>query len=104
MYSSISEIKAANAAHGHFFFEPASMRFFNSKIASKSVIAGRFFITSEQFCDQGQCDPRRYTVRECLPDGRIDTVGEFQEHATVAGAKRAAQDLAAQQAQREVSP
>ena len=89
-YASIDHIKVANAERGHYFFDPATMRFFRSKIASRSVINGRYFITSEQF---DATSPRLYTIRICHDDGTIDTVGEFQQYETVAAAKRVASQL-----------
>jgi hypothetical protein len=89
-YFTISGIKQANTARGHHFFDASSMRFFRSKIASKRVFGGRYFITSEQF---DWDSPRLYTIREAKPDGRIETVQEFQKFATVEQAKRAAEKL-----------
>lgn len=88
-FSTIEEVKAANAEHGHFFFEPASMRFFDSRILSAVYPrqgGGAYFVTSERF---DWNSPRLYTLRECLPSGAINTVSEFQEFATADQAKRA---------------
>ena len=49
-----------------------------------------YFVTSER----GPDEIRRYTVRRACADGSIDTVGEFQEHATAAQAKSAARAAA----------
>lgn len=68
----IEQIKSANAAAGFHFFEPDTLRFFRSRIGSK-VYGGRFFVTSEE----GPSGGRRYTVREALPDGRIQTIEPF---------------------------
>jgi hypothetical protein len=95
-YASISEIKAANASIGAHFFEPATMRFFNSKIASRTVYGGHYFITSERFegSHSGSYDaPRLYTLRACY-NGAIDTVGDFQQYKTLEEAKAAAKALA----------
>jgi len=97
-YANLAQIKAANAAHGHYFFEPASMRFFDSRIEGRSVYGGRFFITSEQFRANGfpglVDGPRRFTIREANEDGSIDTVGDFQAYATLGEAREAAKSLA----------
>ena len=94
-YRTIGEIKAANARIGHFFFEPASMRFFSSKIASQTVYGEHFFITSEQVVASDSTRfPRMYTIRSCY-QGKCDTVGEFQQYSTLTEAKRAARSLAA---------
>lgn len=92
-YNSINEIKEANASIGAHFFEPATMRFFNSKIASRTVYGGRYFITSEQFVGSDHvAQPRRYTIRACY-DGRVDTVGDFQQYRTIEEAKHAVKQL-----------
>jgi hypothetical protein len=92
-YETIAEIKEANKAIGHFFFEPASMRFFKSKIASRTVYGGHFFITSEQFVGSDNiAQPRRYTIRACY-GGRVDTIGDFQQYRTIEEARAAVKDL-----------
>ena len=90
MYTHITEIRNANERLGHHFFEDGNLRFFRSRIGS-SVYGGRYFITSEQFDANS---PRLYTIREAKPNGRIDTVGEFQQYASHAQATRAAKKLA----------
>jgi len=81
-YTSMSDVIEANKAIGNHWFDKSSMRFFNTKIESR-LIAGKRFITSEK----GPDEVRRYTVREALPSGEIDTVGEFQEYRTLEAAK-----------------
>lgn len=76
-YSTMDDVIAANAAIGNHWFEPSSMRFFKTKIESR-LIAGHRFVTSEK----GPDGVRRYSVRDAKPDGTIDTIGEFQAHAT----------------------
>jgi len=90
-YPTIAAIKAANAAAGQFFFSPDTMRFFRSKIESRSVIGGRYFITSEQFDFRS---PRLYTVRRANDDATIDTVGEFQQYDSFRAAQVAARAAA----------
>ena len=85
-YRTIAEIKAANKRAGYHWFEPASMRFFKSKVLP-TVYRGRYFISSEQA--PGPFARRVYTVREANPDGSIDTVGKFQGYATAAAARKA---------------
>ena|SRR3990167_7849321 len=94
-YFTISQIKEANRARGHHFFEPATMRFFRSRVL-RGVIGGRYFITSEQFeSSTGYRAPRKYSVRECLDNGEIRTHDEFQAFETPAQARAAARKLAA---------
>lgn len=80
-YKTMAEIKSANKLAGYYFFERASMRFFDSCVES-GVYQGRYFVTSEQFHGSQGSEPRKYTVRVCGPDGDIDTVGEFQGYRT----------------------
>ena len=92
-YTRIEEIERANDRAGYHYFEPATMRFFDSRVLS-GVYDGRFFITSERFKmyePRYRVDPRMYTIREAFPDGQIDTVGAFQAFGSAATAKRWAQ-------------
>ena len=59
---------------GKHFFDEASMRFFNSRISSKT--SGRHFVTSEK----GPDNVRRYTVRAIETDGNINDIGGFQAY------------------------
>ena len=93
-YDTISEIRQANEDAGLHFFEPATMRFFNSKIASRAVFGRHVFVTSEQFVGSDHvAQPRRYTLRSCY-DGKVNTVGDFQQYRTIEEAKAAAKALA----------
>ncbi len=73
MFTTIEQVKAANAAAGQHWFEPDAMAFFRTRI-SERIYGGRYFVTSET---PGNGAPRRYTVRSAEPDGTIATVGEF---------------------------
>ena len=82
-FETLTEIKNANTALGHHWFEKDSMRFFSSRISPATIYhrGGRtFFISSE--CQEPGVTPRRWNVREALPDGRINTLGEFMVHGT----------------------
>lgn len=87
-FETIEDVKRANAACGHHFFDATTLRFFRSRIG-RTLYAGRFFVTSEQFEDGW---PRLYTVREAMPDGSIETLGKFQgfetREAAVAAVRR----------------
>ena len=79
MFTCISSIKALNRRNGNYFFDRATMRFFNSRIVPK-VYGGRIFLTSEQFVpSSGIPGPRLYTVRLARSNGEIETVGPFNE-------------------------
>lgn len=95
-FASMADVKRANREHGHYFFEPDTLRFFDSRVG-RTLYGGRYFVTSEQFHDgRGYSAPRMYTIREALPSGEIKTVGEFQEYETSAEANRVARQLANQ--------
>jgi hypothetical protein len=83
--------RAAIGARSHWF-DPASMRYFNSRLGQTvyPVQGGALFISSERF-DYGS--PRLYSVRSCTWDGCIDTVGKFQEFSTSTAAHSAASRL-----------
>jgi hypothetical protein len=80
--TTIAELKALNAKNGGCWFDPGSMRFFGTRIES-GIIAGRYFITSEQ---REHDTPRKFSVRSFDSEGGIDTVGAFHEHDTKADA------------------
>lgn len=71
----MEEIRSANARAGQHWFEPATMRFFRSRVGD-NVYEGRYFISSEQFDWKS---PRLYTIREIMPNGSIEEVGGFQQ-------------------------
>jgi hypothetical protein len=76
---------------GHWF-DADTIRFFKSRLPSAAYEsdAGTFFVTSEQ-------DPsgvRRYTVREQLPNGDIQTVGPFHHWPTQAAAMAKLREVA----------
>lgn len=76
---------------GNHFFSPGAMRFFNSRV-SNNVWGNRYFITSERYAEE----PRRYTVREFAYNGgvlTVDTVGGFQEFATMSEAIKRVRNL-----------
>ena len=89
MFRTISEVREANAAIGHHWFSRDTMRFFNSRIVG-NLIDGRFFVSSERY-DDGS--PRLYTIREAMPNGEIETVGEFQAFASADAARRAIRSM-----------
>lgn len=79
-FSNVEEVRKANKAIGHHWFNRSSMSFFNSQvIGGDKLINKRFFISSEQF---DASSPRLYTIRLALPTGEVDTYGEFQAYET----------------------
>lgn len=91
-YQTIQDVRAASQAAGQHWFDRSTMRFFNTKIVSP-LIAGRYFVTSEFHNIGDQRRPTLFTIREAKPDASIDTVGEFQQYSTRAGAMQAVRAL-----------
>jgi hypothetical protein len=77
MFKTILEIQLANKKLGQTWFDKKETEFFNTHIES-GVIAGRYFITS----DQAPLIPRKYTIRRANSNGSIDTIGDFCEYST----------------------
>ena len=88
----LDQIKRAAIGAGSHWLDPASMRFFNSRLGQTvyPIPGGALFISSERF---DYSSPRLYSVRSCTWDGCIDTVGEFQQYATSTAAHSAASRL-----------
>jgi len=91
IYQTIADVRAANKAAGQRWFERKTMRFFQSRIES-ALYGGRYFITSEQCPGTGHA--RKYSIREALPTGEVETVGEFQQYRHIEDAREAARKLA----------
>ena len=75
-WRSIAEVKRANRDVKHYWFTPASMSFFGTRIVT-DIVAGRYFVTSEPLPRSTEL---RYTVREVLEDGVVLTVGTLYDH------------------------
>jgi hypothetical protein len=89
---SIDQIKYRARECGSHFFSKGAMRFFRSRIASRthSGPGGVYFVTSEQFDERS---PRLFTVHKFTDLGdrcEIDTIGKFQQYRTGASAHSAA--------------
>ena len=87
MTTTISQLKSRNRAAGYHFFEPATMRFFDSRIERNvwTVGNGHAFITSEQF---GANTPRLYTARFMEYSGDVNEFAgsKFQQFSSKAAA------------------
>lgn len=85
-FETIQEVKKANAILQLHWFDDDTMRWFRSEIESDLMTLRddrQFFITSEQFIpSQGDPFPRLFSIRQVLPDGRVQTLGKFQEYET----------------------
>jgi len=87
----MSEAKAIYNDQEHAeFFSRETMKYWGCRIES-GLYKNRCFITSENNFDGSR---RAYTVRRFSEDfKRIETIGEFQEHATKWGAQEAAKGV-----------
>lgn len=88
-FKTMAEVRAANKAIGHHWFDADTMRFFNSRVESE-LINGRYFVTSEQF---SSADQRMFNVRRVEANGAVNTVDDFQGLATKQAAIDAARRL-----------
>jgi hypothetical protein len=105
-FYTISQIAQANKALGHHWFEPATKRFFASRVLSDVYQTsqngvGAYFVSSERCNLSGES--RLYTVRRALSNGAIETVGAFQAYDTARQAKAAAKRFAALKVKPEVN-
>lgn len=107
MYVTMQQVREGNAALGQHWFEPDTMRFFRSRVASTgeqmAAVPGSLAFVSSEKTPHGD---RAFSVRLAIPtrhpripdypDGyEIETVGGFMAYATSAQAKAAAKRLAA---------
>jgi hypothetical protein len=77
-FSSIEEIKAANAKAGRYWFSTATLAFFRSNVGT-NLYGECVFVSSEKQGDS----PRRYSVRIATADGDIETLGAFAQYDTL---------------------
>ena len=89
-YDSMAAIKRANKRAGYYFFESATMGFFNSRIHTRNPIDGRYFVTGER---PGREHPWKYSLRMVQPDGDVDTIGDFGQFGSKESAIRYAKKL-----------
>ena len=88
-FDSLAEVKAAFKAEDNGWFSKGTMEWWHSKIESQ-LIAGQFFITSEQ---REPDTERKFSVRKVTRSKAgslsIDTIGEFHSHETLEQARQA---------------
>lgn len=80
-FGSMSDVREAQLCAGFHWFGRDALSFFKSQLATDTY-SGGFFVSSEKRDDE----PRMYTVRRAMPNGAVETIGDFQAHST----KRAA--------------
>ena len=98
-FNNITQIKRANKATGQQWFDPGALQFFDSKFPPRCVFPvkdGAFFISSEYskgvYISTGWVPdgPVLWTLRFADAEGKISTVGEFQQYESLEEAKTAA--------------
>lgn len=90
MFKTMSDVKAKNKEIGHFFFDPDTMKFWDSKVES-TLYKGTYFITSEKHATEGK--PRQFSIRQVLRTGEIITVGRGREYSSLESARDAVKEL-----------
>lgn len=83
-WTNISEVRKANADAGGYWFSPASMRFFKTRIVS-GIIKGRYFVTAET----GPSGVERFSARIVNDGADIGTIGHFNSFLDIEDAKEA---------------
>lgn len=91
----IDRLKDLNARRGYHWFEPSTMRFFNSRVARYGYLSAdrstAYFTSSEK----GPDGIRAWSIRSAnLNTGQVDTVGKFQAYSSRKAADREAQRIA----------
>jgi hypothetical protein len=89
-FRTIEQVKKLNAAIGHTWFAPETMRFFASHVLP-TIYGGKYFISSEE--DTYGNYARKFTIRIAYRDGQIDTVGDFQAYETAEEAIEAVTEI-----------
>lgn len=84
----LARIAIANRANGHHWFDPDTIRLFASQFPPR-LIAGDLFWSSERHPDGDDSWVRRFTVRRAMPNGAIETVGDFGAYPTLGAALEA---------------
>ncbi len=84
----IGDIERLNAQRGKHWFEADTLRFFRSRHADTATVKdGQAYFTSSE---RGPGMSRRYSVRRMdMATGSVESVGSFQEYATLSQAKAA---------------
>lgn len=89
MYKTVSEIRKANEALGHHFFQHDWM----SSVADETVYYGQYFITADWLSVGTMEVPKAFTIRKVDPDGGINTWGKFRGYETLEEAQIAVKGI-----------
>jgi len=84
-FKNMDDVRAANARIRQKWFNPSSVKWFNSVVETE-LIDGEFFITSERMYTDME---KTFTIRKVLPNGEIADLSKFQEFKTLEAAKDA---------------
>lgn len=81
----VYEVQRKNQETGHYFFSPATMSFFKSKVNPNEILyKDKYFITEET----NLSGVKKFSVREFNAEsGDIHTVGEFHKFSSRKEAK-----------------
>ena len=95
----LDEVKRLASKGDSHWFDADSMRFFSSRVSDlcwkKDDLI--YFISSEADSNptKHSGSVRGWTVRTCSTEGRINKIGEFQEHASLRDAQKALLEIIA---------
>ena len=83
-FKNITEVKRANKARGHYWFSPATVKSFKSRVETP-VQGGFYWVESTTNYND---TAREYLAVGCSPDGDIQYLHGAQRFATKASAQR----------------
>lgn len=89
-FKTIADVRAANKASGHHWFDRSTMKIFGSRVES-GLYGGKYFISSEL---DFHGNDRRYTIRIARANGEIADGSDFRQFAFIEDARDEARKLA----------
>ena len=97
MLKTLQQIKDANEKTGGEWFAPEVLSWFGCRISETvfPVANGAIFTTSEKYRSCRLSLPRKYSVRFCSDEGKVETLGGFQNFRSLREAQKQARSLAA---------
>lgn len=84
MSRTIAEVKRQNKEIGNFWFDPGTMKYFNTVILDDRLYVDRYFLTKERMDDRF---PWSFSVRCAHTTGKVETAASGLESATEARRK-----------------
>lgn len=101
-FKTIAQIRRANRAIGHYWFDKDTMEFFGT-IIDPVIYEGRYFVTQDNppaWQESAETSEfpypivARWTIRRANDDGSINTVGKFRQYHSSKSAHDAARKAA----------